>query len=184
MEQSTQVIIYDTEGNIIFNEAVNSPVIGLQTGETFWYGTQENRQWGRIIKITYGLDTANKTLVMELVVEASAETATKTFKASGKKPGLINHGKKEIEGRFGGSWSIEDGDILVTCGIHGIGSTDGISKFTLQVQSPSGPKIESIDNATGGTYIEVETEERKVVATISHIDMGGTTIFVTESVFS
>lgn len=77
MTNATKVIIYDTEGNVILNDSVTSPFVGLQAGETFWYGSSNNKTWAKVISISYGVDTSAKVFVIEMVVEPTQIKPTK-----------------------------------------------------------------------------------------------------------
>jgi len=179
MNNFSKVIICDEEGNCLFNDSVTSPFAGLQAGETFWFGSGDDRTWAKVIKITYGLDTTSKCFVIELVIEKTQRGVTKT---AYKETEFIDYGQKTIEGPNGGTWSINSGDIIITVGGPNAGRVERIS---IQVNSLEGVVARNFKDLSSGEFIEVETRERKVICTlISATSVYGQAIVnVTESRF-
>lgn len=182
MDYSTKIIIYDTDGNCIFDNKLMSPFVGINTGETFWYGTESEKKWGKIVKVTYGLDTTSQSFVIEMVVEDSQRKDTKELNPEFKVSEVVNHGDKRIKAEGGASWSINDGDIVVTAGRNNI--FDKKVKFTLQINSEEGPQIKSLDNVKAGTYLEIKNKARKVVATLISVELDYYHFRITEAKFS
>ena len=159
MENFTKVTIYDTEGNCIFDDKLISPFVGLQTGETFWFGNDNSKRWGKVIKISYGIDTDLKCYVIEMVIENSNKRETKT---ANPEYNLIDHGEKKITGD-GGTWNINKGDIIVTVGTPG---HNDLERMTLQANFHTGPMIVSKKDLELGDFIELTGTNRKVICTL------------------
>jgi len=164
MDKAIKITIYDQDGNSLLADRVTSPFVGLQAGETFWFGDENNRTWAKVIKITYGLNTVEKCFVIDLVVESSETKETKKVPTQAT---TIDHGEKRIEGKGGGSWSINNSDILVMTGSP---TADEIQIFTLQIKTPGGTEIKKETQVKAGEYIEIATPQRKVTCILTNIE--------------
>lgn len=180
MNNSTKITIYDNEGNCLLNDNVSSPFVGLQAGEAFWFGTDSNRTWAKVIKITYGLDTNTKCFVIEIIVEKTEKGITKL---ANPEANFIDHGEKEIPGEYGGTWSINNSDIILTTGVPRYGY---VRRITLQVNSAIGPVTKTIQDLHCGEILEVKTKDRIVIGTLISASIGMSyysIVRVTESKF-
>ena len=178
MNNSIKITIYDNEGDCILNDEANSPFVGLQAGETFWFGTRDNRTWAKVIKITYGLDTSSKCFVIEIIVEKSQKGETKV---ANKKTKFVDHGEKRIVGKQGGTWSINNSDIIVTTGSPGSGC---VERVTLQVNSSEGDILKTSKKLQCGEDFDVITKDRKIICTLISADWYDSTystVRITES---
>lgn len=165
MTNSTKVIIYDNEGNVILNDSVSSPFVGLQTGETFWYGSGSNKTWAKVISISYGLDITLKSFVVEMVVERTQKKTTKTANPEFK---VIDYGEIEMRGgaSSGSEWKNEKGDIKIV--IRAIDITD-VDDLILMVEGQNGPRIETKGNLYIGEFIICKAGNRSVKCTLLYI---------------
>ncbi len=161
---ANQLSIFDKDGNLLWEGTVNSPVFGLQGGETFWFGTPDKRTWGKIVSISYGLKTDDQSFLVEIVVDLTERKPTKVVQTKRK---LIDHGEKGVKSRYGGAISIRDGDILITVGNVPPGATS-VDRLTLQVNSPTGLLTQTAEDVEVGSSIKVQDEFRVVTATLVH----------------
>lgn len=165
MNSATKVIIYDNEGNVILNDSVTSPFVGLQAGETFWYGSSNNKSWAKVISISYGLDTSLKCFIVEIVVEHAQKKMTKTAKPEFQ---TIDYGEFELRGGVssGSEWKNKTGDIKVV--IRSIGISD-IDDFILVVEGANGPMIEKKGSMEIGEFVICKAGIRSVKCTLLSI---------------
>lgn len=164
MEESSKVIIYDTEGNVILNDIVNSPFVGLQTGESFWYGPQNKRQWGKVVNISYGIDTDSKLFVIEMVIEESKIKHTKIGRNEVKS---IDYGSITLEDDGGkNEWFSDDKTISIA--ISDI-QDEIVNNFVLIVEDKEGPEIVNEEWLNIGDSIICETGKRSVKCTLVSI---------------
>lgn len=177
---TNHVFITDQEGTLLWEGASSAPFLGLQAGETFWFGSLQDRVWVSIISISYGLDTASGDLHVELIVQTSGPKPTKTALSNWK---MIDHGEKKVKGARGGMISIDNGRIVVTVGKSNHDAT--VDQLTLQINTPHGPIIETQSMVQVGSAVRVEDTERIVIATLTWADTdpgGGAGVRTTEHV--
>lgn len=154
------VSIFDINGNSLWEGTVASPVLGLQGGETFWFGTPENRNWARVVSICYGLTTNNGGFLVEIVVELSDKKATRVYR---NKIEQVSQEKHNVKGPGGGGFSIENRGIHVVVGKPENGS---VKRLTLQLETPGGLVEKSAQNLEAGCSVEIEHEARIITATL------------------
>ena len=159
MTNSTKVIIYDSEGNVILNDIVTSPFVGLQTGESFWFGSGSQRTWGKVTKLTYGLDTSSKQFVIEIIIEKSNKQPTKSLQKTSMTN--IDTGEIIITERIR-EWQSDDKKIKINCRkVEDAHMWDVI----LQVETPWGPVIADKSLMGLGDTIVAKNQNATITAT-------------------
>lgn len=165
MTNSTKVIIYDTEGNIILNDSVTSPFVGLQAGETFWFGSSNNKTWAKVISISYGIDTSLKYFVVEMVVEDTQKKNTKVAKHELK---TIDHGNIVL-GNDDDEKEWKSEDETITINIREI-EYDDVENFVIIVEGKDGPEILEKDSLSIGEYVVCKSGAKSVKCTLISVE--------------
>lgn len=168
MTNPTKVIIYDSEGNVIVNDSVTSPFVGLQAGEVFWFGSGNSKSWGKILTITYGLDLQAKTFVVEMVIESSKENVTKNYQ---EEFDFINHGEIEMRSNAYSSTEWKSNDSRVKITLSAINSTS-VANFVGIIASKNGPIIERKAVLIVGDSFSIKTPEGQLKFTLTYANAG------------
>jgi hypothetical protein len=158
---ANQACIFDQQGNILWQGDVQTSLAGLNGGETFWFGTPEDRTWTKIVSISYGLRTDSGDLLLEIVVDAAAKQPTKARKLK-----VLDHGEKLIRGEQGGAASVEGRGITVTVGKLGDGR---VERMTVQCDTQNGPPLVKTEtDFKTGSSLQAGDSWRVVTATLVH----------------
>ena len=177
---ANHICVLDQDGSLLWEGSSSAPFLGLQAGETFWFGSLENRTWSSILSISYGIDTDTGDFHVELIVQKAGPKPTKTFN---KRRKLIDHGEKSVKDEAGGMISIDGGRLVVTVGK--IFTTSSVRQLTIQLNTPYGPMINTETDVEVGSSVRVEDSERLVIATLtfaSYSTPAGARVRITEHV--
>ncbi len=124
MKNTVKVYVFDTEGKRLYDDFLDSTILGLQEGAAFWFGTDKNRTWAKVSKLVYGLDTNSKSLVVEIILDidqnvnngllfVSKSDGSKSISSFIKKTKFIDYGEKDLKENKECMWVLNDGDIIV-----------------------------------------------------------------------
>lgn len=155
------VFISDQEGTLLWEGESTAPFLGLQGGESFWFGTLEDRVWASVISITYGLDTRKGELYVEMIVQRTAPTTSRLARQNWT---TVDHGDHRVGEGYGGMVSLEDGRLVVTVGASKL--TKSVKSLTIQLNSPEGPAIKTETNVLVGSVVRLEVAECLVIVTL------------------
>jgi hypothetical protein len=172
---ANHVFIANPEGTLLWEGASSAAFLGLQPGESFWFGSLQERVWVSIISISYGLDTATGDFHVELVVNETSPKPTKTVSSKRKD---IDHGV--IECRYNGMTSIDNGRLVVVIGYNFRGS---LTIITIQANTAHGPlsKTETFFNLAQAIHAHAKGYE--IIATLTSFESAGVKLRITEHMF-
>jgi hypothetical protein len=176
---ANHVFIANQEGTLLWEGASSAAFLGLQAGESFWFGSLQERVWVSIISISYGLDTATGDFHVEIVVNQASPKPAKTISPKRKD---INHGNLNIAGGCqAGKISIDEGRLVVM--IREYNAHPGLKNFesvTIQLLTSDGRKSVTMRNVHLMTPVSLEGVGHEVVVTLVDVKWPDVMAHITE----
>lgn len=185
MFKPTKLTIFNINSDIIYDGEIDTPIIGLATGDNFWWRKDGTQEGAKVIGVRYGFDLDEKRMAMEVV----CEIGTIEFHSQYKDYEIKSHGIKEVDSD-GGIWEINSGDIVVAVGgkIHMKDKAINeyiytLSAISLSVRTKEGIKTETLQYAKAGSTLAVTSSHRKVLCSIGKIGLNKNSVAITEEIY-
>jgi hypothetical protein len=176
---ANHVFIANQEGTLLWEGASSAAFLGLQAGESFWFGSLQERVWVSITSISYGLDTATGDFHVEIVVN---EASPKAAKAIGPKRKDINHGDLKIaDGCNAGRISIDEGRLVVM--VREYEAHPALKRFesvTIQLLTSDGMKSVTARTVHLMTPVSLKEVGHEVVVTLVDVKWPDVIAHITE----